>query len=700
MNGDGVFVDCQSHWKGRIGAVAVSFAKYQGGAVLLGTDGVDRRVGLQQVALRLAARMRLVCTCEVGSADHGQSVLIRQENDPAPKFHFLEEGPVRIGLRVAFDLLDEEGHYHGDGRFDVWAYPEGDIHLTCNMQTVDQMAHGEIQDACLEVRGADTFREIRLGDQILKGEGKVELKFGEQLPDKRIVLAGSDGLAALYWARDEGSTWQSKDHGSQPPFYASHWPTGMQQWCRGNMSWAAGGESAGVGAALTDEGPTLSLAWLQKGAVAEEVTYTAMLVVSLASDLEELERRIQAVQQPLEPRVDGGNFRYYTEEDGAYEIGQGDPTGVNITFPADPLERQVRLRFYRRKTDPRHYGGVVVTAKGQPLRFQLVSDGELVDDICVPMEMPHRYHSVDDVTMATRLSAGEPTEIRIEKVPGIHAAYQTEVTGLDLQRRAGNCRDIAIWSSRNKEKPALELDLFSMAAHRFTACDQSEYAVWEMPMAWFKSCGISKHEYCNHVKEFRVEKNGPDAVEIYTRSTNPNQRTQSELWLRVPYDHPRTRLEVRMRMEVLEQWDYNNAEFTDIFPYPSRLVETWFHDAVLFVQRDRNYVKHSFRPDLSAGRGGHSDDDRLFYALYPSDRGNVLTLFKNPQHPERELHYSVCGNYIDIHVNLNPGDPPVPAGTVFEIEYVCELYGDGTTSADELRQIGLRSLEAGDIVVE
>ena len=141
-------------------------------------------------------------------------------------------------------------------------------------------------------------------------------------------------------------------------------------------------------------------------------------------------------------------------------------------------------------------------------------------------------------------------------------------------------------------------------------------------------------------------------------------------------------------------------EFSDIFPYPSRLPETWFHNAVLFVQRDKTGIKHSYRPDTSVQGGGESDDAQLFYALYPTDRGNVLTLIKNLQHPEHKLHYSVCGNYIDVHVNLDPGDAPVPAGTVFEVEYICELYGDASISADELKQIGLRSLEAGDIVID
>ena len=47
------------------------------------------------------------------------------------------------------------------------------------------------------------------------------------------VRLGDEGLCGLYWARDEGHVWQGSDHGPTPPFYASHWPTGMQQWARG-----------------------------------------------------------------------------------------------------------------------------------------------------------------------------------------------------------------------------------------------------------------------------------------------------------------------------------------------------------------------------------------------------------------------------------------------------------------------------------
>jgi hypothetical protein len=697
---NGVFVDCRSHWKGRIGDGAFSLAKYQGGVIIVGVDGQDKRDGLAAVALRLGVRLWLTCCAEQGSEDYGKPVLIRQEHDPAPKFHFLEEGSVRLGMRVAFDLLDEAGHYHGDGRTDIWLYPEGDLHITWAVQCVDLVAHKHISDCYVEAVGNNGYREIRLGDANLTQEGATGARrFGKELGEKAVVFSGTGGMAGLYWARDEGHGWPvGSDHGTLPPFYASRWPTGMQQWCVEGMGWNCKKEVATVEASVEEDGPAARFAWMRGGDL-EKFAGAATLVVSLAAGAEALAPRILAVQDPLTPTVSGGTFRCYTEEDGTYEVGQADPTRVEVVFPADPLARPVRLLFYRRKTDPRHQGGVRATVDGVVVPVQLISDGELTDDICVVMDMSQRKDSVDNVLLAAALKTDGPTLIIIEKLPGIQVTYQSEITGVDLQRRAGNKRDVAVWSSHNKERPLYELDLFSGAVHRATQYGHKEPALWEMPMAWFASCGISKHQYCNFIKEFSVVENGPDAVELYVRGTNPNQRAQSELWLRTPYNHPRLRMEVRMRMEVLEQWDDANVEFSDIFPYPSRLVETWFHDAVLFLQEGGSSTIYTYRPDLSVSNPGAGGKD-LFYGLFATERGNVLTLVKNKQHLEHPLHYAVCGNYIDIHVNLHPGEAPVAAGKVFEVEYVTELYGDEETSADEIRQIGQRSLAAGDIVVD
>jgi hypothetical protein len=153
-------------------------------------------------------------------------------------------------------------------------------------------------------------------------------------------------------------------------------------------------------------------------------------------------------------------------------------------------------------------------------------------------------------------------------------------------------------------------------------------------------------------------------------------------------------------MEILRPWNGNNVEFSDIFPYPSRLVETWQHDAVLFMDQTTTSMVYTLRPDTSTRSTVDGDAGaNLFYGLFSSDGGNVLAFMKNRQHEQLPFHYSVCGNYIDVHVNLLPGQDPVPAGTVFEVEYVTEVFGDGETTAEQIRSIGECSLQAGELVV-
>ena len=72
----------------------------------------------------------------------------------------------------------------------------------------------------------------------------------------------------------------------------------------------------------------------------------------------------------------------------------------------------------------------------------------------------------------------------------------------------------------------------------------------------------------------------------------------------------------------------------------------------------------------------------------------------NRQHKQCPFHFSVCGNYIDVHVNFMPKTVPVPAGTVFDVDFVTELYGNGDTTAEQIRAIGAASLAAGELTVD
>ena len=378
----------------------------------------------------------------------------------------------------------------------------------------------------------------------------------------------------------------------------------MQQWARGNLGWKRS-PSAGVDASLCGEGPRVRLCWLEDGAE-PDVTHAATLVLSVAADEADLERRIAAVQEPLTPEVHGGSFRSYTPEDGTYEIGQGDPASVRVTFPADELERTVRLRHYRRKTDPRHRGAVAATVDGEITRAQLMSEGELTDDICVVMEMSHRNDSVDDVIVSAALKAEAPTTIGVDKLPGIQATYQSEISGLDLQRRAGNRRDLAVWSSRNKERPELELDLFSGAVHRWTNHGQTDPVLWEMPMAWFLSCGISRHHYCNTNDTFEVlgERAGPGAAPLQRHQPQPAGPGRTPGWT-IP---PATTRGHASRCACAWRWRSSGRAPTSSSPTSSPTPRGWWRpgstDAVLFMTRGGSSLVYTLRPDLQRPQPG------------------------------------------------------------------------------------------------
>jgi hypothetical protein len=47
-----------------------------------------------------------------------------------------------------------------------------------------------------------------------------------------------------------------------------------------------------------------------------------------------------------------------------------------------------------------------------------------------------------------------------------------------------------------------------------------------------------------------------------------------------------------------------------------------------------------------------------------------------------------------------PKTVPVPAGTVFDVDFVTELYGNGDTTAEQIRAIGAASLAAGELTVD
>jgi len=101
-------------------------------------------------------------------------------------------------------------------------------------------------------------------------------------------------------------------------------------------------------------------------------------------------------------------------------------------------------------------------------------------------------------------------------------------------------------------------------------------------------------------------------------------------------------------------------------------------------------------PDLK--RNALDFSRRCFFAFMASDRGDIPNLVRNPYPEDISMHASLCGHWIDLHLDILPNVIPVPAGTIYEMETVVEIYGDSRISDEEIERIGRQALEMGEIV--
>jgi len=646
---------------------------------------------LRPVIGPVAVRVRLTCTAQAEADDYQKSVLIKQEYDCQPRLSFLEEGPQRVALRVEYRLLDELGHYHGDGLLEAYLYPEGDLVFQNALRLIDNLSHSVVQDAWLELPVANcSGGELGTGDRLqFDASSPVCVGLQDELPGRYALLGTKGGpSAALYWHAHEDLFDWAASHGITPPYYEK-WPRKYDQgWGARTASWPTH-PSARLCVEPTDGGMVTRLQWLTDQQLpASGLCCRGIAVLSLADSAAELRRRVGWFQNPVLPEAtEGAVFRQFDEADGALEIAQKEAQ-ARIVLPADAEERVVRFRIFRNLRHPFHAGAITLTCDGQPLRAQLISEGEYTDDPLVVTPF-HKHGTTDEAIASVSLRADGPRVIEYHEQAGVQACYQ----------RRSEHRNIVFWSDKNPRRGLFELSLADLRARHFVSHGQTEPAIWENELTGFLCSYIFERDYMVNLREFRIEKNGPDAVELYWRSVNGNDRCQSETWLRVPYDYPRFRMEVALRVTVLESWTHNRLEVYDIFPYPTRIPRNWHYQTLLHANTEGGLwitePQAGFDSLITEGPANQFTGAALF-TMFASDLGNLVVYMHDIEPPGTVVHHGLCYNYTDHHVTLDLKEAPQP-GDVFGIKYELELFGDAQTTLEQVKQIAEQSLQAGGI---
>ena len=681
----GVFRTWPKQIEGRVGGIRVAFERNAGGAFSLLAGKGGSVLGSVSVHMQLEGA-------------NGERLEVRQEADSNPDFYFLEEGPQRIGLRVLYRLYDQKEVYHGDGFQEVWIYPNGDLFCSVQTRLTDELAHAAVTNAWLEIKLARTHSKMRVGTpspsevDATTLESGAEFGFKDSLPGRSVVAEGKRSAVALHWLGEGGRAGGIYIRRETPPPFYHRWPTLYDQFYMGGSHGSPGWKAHDSGRLeiKKERGrPTLCLWWVKDSQVPANdwVRLDGIFAISLGRDAGELGRRVAARQDQLHLGVQGGVDCGYDDLEDCYMVRKTS-NPVQVGLPRDAFGREARVKVFGLVGK----GAVVVKVDGKEVPANLESDGGIVDDPFVPvLVQPHA--PARECVLSVKLSPDEERALTVEEGPGVQLSYQSAYWSVDQRR------NWVLFSDKCGERGGFEFSTFDGKARNICAYGGNREAVTELALFWFKDCGHSPQDYLNQTRDFQIIKNGPREVQFYYRGVNFSDRAQSEFWVTIPWRSDVLQMQMKCRFTVLETWKWDMNQFYDVFPHEGVYTEKWWYDRVLSLGSNGRVGMMHTRENPQHKSGIDPVEEKAFFAMYPSDRGNLLTLVKSIRPAGHRLHPSICGNYIDHHFDVEVGEPPIKAGTVIEADYDLALYGDGATTQEELLEIGRKSLEAGRFVL-
>lgn len=674
----GVFIPQNGGYEGRIGEARV-FLDSAAGGVLRVVDGEWPRLETKAVVDMAFA---------VRKAGEERPVAVEQGFDRSPEIIFLEEGDLRLGVRVRFLLYDRAGVYHGHGMTETWVYPDGRIFVTAAAGFEDRLAHEDVSQAAVRVRPGRPLAAVRPGggeaaEGVLALDAFRVAPTDEALPARSLELvdeAGASlGLSWLAWKMTHNTVIPRKQ-GDAPTYY--RWPAYLPQayWGSGPVRELAVGDGA------------LELRWLaEKPAGRHDPMFVALfrltaLGAGSAAALADAERA------PLPLEVTGGVIHGaregYNDQEGCYEVRKTN-NPVRIVLPADPLARRATVKVIGLTG----HGAVTAALDGRPVVPQLATEGGIADDPLAPIrEGPE---GPADAALVTVQLGAEPRELTLAEEPGVQFVYQSR----------DRWRQVACFSSRGGPRYAgFKFSLVDGRIRNMRQYGRPDWALTENLMTWFSFCGYTPLQIADRLEDFAILENGPARAAFRYVSLNANGRARSTYSVAVPADAPGMQINVKARFEVLEDWPYRGSQFFDVFPFRGVWPQEWWYDEVLWLAPDgrakwMRTKEWTYGGDTAlkeiAGPG--------FFAFYSADRGNMVMLTKNFS-PELPVEYVICGNYIDFHMQVvfrgedGKAGPPAP-GTTVEMEYDLALWGDGRVTREQVMELGQRSLKAGKLAI-
>ena len=631
----------------------------------------------------------------------GREVVCSQAFDPSPELLIIDQGPDRVAARASFTVVEKDGTVWGSGSMDFYVY-NGKLFLAPSLYLDHAPGGVSILEAGLFADTPGSGSELIVNGSKLIPSGDTRfISFGG--PDDGFNMTVSNpgySSCKIGWVRNILPPWlylREIDENPETDELYEKWPLWIVQ--RGQpLSWLAS-DNSGLVARYGSEGlDGLSFRWVNEDTLAvAEGGYKALngtMAIFMGSDISVTEALWQNHRNPIKPKVQSGDFRYYNEIEGVYEI---DSRGGDVNVVFENMDNRYDSKLFIRLWNLEGSGGYEALALNNPIPVALYNDGDIVEDPMVPMRKfasgPARYAG-----MALSIGRGSRQRLTFKKSPGIQLTYQ--MYSPDETYEA--------WSDVSEAVPLFRLHSRLCALYDAALPGAKRTAFAKLPLYWLKN-GINRNTFMNKLRGLDVDQNGPDKLLFTVGAVNIDGQGYSTYTVSVPYEPFRLTLDIDAKFKSYDDGvRWTTLEYCDLYPFDSVYRREFHLDDVVYLDSEGAFQ----RVGTGAWSGAFKtveETDRLGYYSETTTRegpgakipdregGTVWMLGDNPEsgnilfrrgtwEPQEGSHsvFALCNAWVDIH-NTILNRPR--AAVLEQIAYTIEVFGGNIPSVERLTEL-------------
>ncbi len=637
---------------------------------------------------------------QVEVSDAGKRLLLDQANDPAPRLVIISQGPNHAAARAFFSICAPDGRPYGTGTLDIIVY-ENRVHLVPSA-FVDDISPTAAVTRCgfsLNVPDAISSLDV-LGVPVAVKSDKWYGPFGAASSAFDVTVGQASGrTAVLGWLRNQYPPYlylHEVDRDPETDDLYERWPLWITQ--RGApLGWRLD-ESSGLELAASKGRPSsLSFLWVRGKPAAIPAggyaVFNAPLIVVFGRTKDEARGRWEAYARPLEPAAEAGDYRFYNEIEGLYEVdSHGGPVSLTFDATKETISRVELVRVANLGGSGAH----VFRVGGEPALFSLLNDGDIVEDpmvfIAKNASGPARWALV-----SVSVPAGKKVRLAEEPQPGLQLAYQM-YSGLETYEG---------WSDRCQGSPLFRFHLQELTIYQATYPGARDYAFFKLPLYFLKN-GVNPATFMNQLRDFDVLENGPDEIVFSVRSVTPELTGLSSYTCRVPNAAEALSFEVSAEFVPLDDGRrWTSLEYCDLYPFEDVYRRNFHYHDVTYMNKEGVFDRVGagawdmrFETVEERGRPGYNSklvkrqgpgskvpetrDGRVWLLGNNAERGNIL--FRRGRWDVSAgvgPAFALCNAWVDIHNSIVGR---TESAAVERVSYAVDIFPGAVPGVDILNR--------------